>query len=268
MWSLLKWEIPERAKKRFLNATSRVPIARFFCRFLSRFWRGMEWIYVLQIIVKFSRARFHLNGVSLSKSIASSTVAIIVSIDAFQPLHLFHYLHCILLNQSLVGEDILLLSAAVQVCARQDVRNSPESGGKNVWFTSIPDHGVCIPVEQHGNELDDDDGEEEEHEDNSNWLKMQILFGDNDLGKRKLLELKLCMKFLFIGSLCYISCWSVGCQMPFSTNVMHRLAQHESLLPIMYLCARHRGAFIPKLCIQQAVQHRLGWIFFGSQDQV
>ena len=145
---------------------------------------------------------------SLCKSVASSTVAVVVSINSFQPLHLFHNFHCILLNQSLVGEDVLLFSAAVQVRARQNVRNSPESGGKNVWFTSIPDHDVCIPVEQHGNELDDDDGKEEEHEDNSNWLKMQILFGDNDLGKRELLLLgpNSCMHFLFIGSLCYISC--------------------------------------------------------------
>ena len=42
-------------------------------------------------------------------------------------------------------------------------------------------------MEQHGNELYDDDCEEEKHEDNSDWLKMQILFGDNDLGKRELL---------------------------------------------------------------------------------
>ena len=146
---------------------------------------------------------------SLCKSIASSAVAIVVSIDSFQPLHLFYYLHCILLNQSLVGEDVLLLSAAVQVRARQDVRNSPESGEKILLISlPIPDHDVCIPVEQHGNELDDDDGEEEEHEDNSDWLKVQILFGDNDLGKGELLLLEpnSCMQFLFIGSLCYISC--------------------------------------------------------------
>ena len=44
---------------------------------------------------------------------------------------------------------------------------------------------VCVPVEQHGNELDDNDGEEEEHEDDSDGLKVQVLFGDNDLGKNK-----------------------------------------------------------------------------------
>ena len=135
-----------------------------------------------------SRQKVYLNGVSLCKSIASSAVAVVVSIDAFQPLHLLHNLHCVLLDQSLVREHILLLGAAVQVCARQDVRNSPESGGKYVWFTSIPDHDVCIPVEQHGNELDHNDGEEEEHENDSNGFKVQVLFGDDDLGKRELFE--------------------------------------------------------------------------------
>ena len=48
---------------------------------------------------------------------------------------------------------------------------------------------VCVPVEQHGNELDDNDGEEEEHEDDSDGLKVQVLFGDNDLGRSELLLL-------------------------------------------------------------------------------
>ena len=38
-------------------------------------------------------------------------------------------------------------------------------------------------MEQHGHELDDDDGKEEEHENNSNGFKVQVLFGDDDLGK-------------------------------------------------------------------------------------
>ena len=43
---------------------------------------------------------------------------------------------------------------------------------------------ICgAPVEQHGNELDDNDGKEEEHENNSNGFKVQVLFGDDDLGK-------------------------------------------------------------------------------------
>ena len=37
-------------------------------------------------------------------------------------------------------------------------------------------------MEQHGDELDNDDGEEKEHEDDSNGLEVQILFGDDDLG--------------------------------------------------------------------------------------
>ena len=37
-------------------------------------------------------------------------------------------------------------------------------------------------MEQHGDELDNDDGEEKEHEDDSNGLKVQVLFGDDDLG--------------------------------------------------------------------------------------
>ena len=44
----------------------------------------------------------NLNGVSLCKSVACRAVAVVVSIDAFQPLHLLHNLHCVLLNQSLV----------------------------------------------------------------------------------------------------------------------------------------------------------------------
>ena len=125
---------------------------------------------------------------SLCKSVASSTVAVVVSIDAFQPLHLLHNLYCVFLNQSFVGEDILLLRAAVQVCARQDVRNCSESEEKLVSFASILDY-AGVPVEEHGNELNDNDGEEEEHENNSDGLKVQVLFGDNDLGRSELLLL-------------------------------------------------------------------------------
>ena len=62
-------------------------------------------------------------------------------------------------------------------------------------------------MEQHGNELDDNNGKEEEHEDNSNWLQMQILFGHNNLGNGKilLLELNSCMQFLLILIHCVIS---------------------------------------------------------------
>ena len=37
-------------------------------------------------------------------------------------------------------------------------------------------------MEQHGNKLYDDDGKEEEHEDDTNWLEMKILLGDENLG--------------------------------------------------------------------------------------
>ena len=167
-------------------------MARFFCLFLSRFWKTMQLFMNLRTIfwrvAGFEFWRVYLDGVSLSKAVASSTVTVIVSIDALQPLHLLHNLHCVLLNQGFVGEDILLLRAAVQVCACQDVGNCSESGEKCVWFASIWVF-VWLPVEQHGNELDDNDGEEEEHKNNSNWLKVQVLFGDNDLGKSKLLIL-------------------------------------------------------------------------------
>ena len=36
-------------------------------------------------------------------------------------------------------------------------------------------------MEQHGDELNEDDGEEKEHEDNTNRLQMQVLFGDDNL---------------------------------------------------------------------------------------
>ena len=116
----------------------------------------------------------------LCKSVAGSTVAVVVSVDALEPLHLLDNLHGILFDQCFVREDVLLLCAAVQVCARQDVGNCSKSGENT--FNSFPCVYVCVPVEQHGNELDDNDGEEEEHEDDSDGLKVQILFGDDDLG--------------------------------------------------------------------------------------
>ena len=44
----------------------------------------------------------YLNGVSLCKSIAGGAVAVVVAIDALQPLHLLHDLHRVLLDQRLV----------------------------------------------------------------------------------------------------------------------------------------------------------------------
>ena len=125
----------------------------------------------------------YLNGVSLCKSIAGGAVAVVVAIDALQPLHLLHDLHRILLDQRLVWEHVLLLGAAVQVCARQDVRNGSESEKNGfIWLLSVGVSSCVLPMEQHSDELDNDDGEEKEHEDDSNGLKVQVLFGDDDLG--------------------------------------------------------------------------------------
>ena len=43
-------------------------------------------------------------------------------------------------------------------------------------------------MEQHGNELDHNDGEEEEYKNDSNGFKVQVLLGDDDLGKSELFE--------------------------------------------------------------------------------
>ena len=134
-------------------------------------------------VCHFSR-QVYLNRVPLCKSVAGSTVAVVVSVDALEPLHLLDNLHGILFDQCFVREDVLLLCAAVQVCARQDVGNCSKSG-ENTFNSFFMFPCVCVPVEQHGNELDDNDGEEEEHEDDSDGLKVQVLFGDNDLGKSK-----------------------------------------------------------------------------------
>lgn len=41
-----------------------------------------------------------------------------------------------------------------------------------------------LPMEQHGNKLNHHDGEEEEHEDNTDGLEVEILFGDQNLNER------------------------------------------------------------------------------------
>ena len=78
-------------------------------------------------VCHFSR-QVYLNRVPLCKSVAGSTVAVVVSVDALEPLHLLDNLHGILFDQCFVREDVLLLCAAVQVCARQDVGNCSKSG--------------------------------------------------------------------------------------------------------------------------------------------
>ena len=59
----------------------------------------------------------------LSETVAGSAVTVVVTIDTLQSLHLLHNLHRMHLYQSLVGQHVLLLGAAVQVCALQDGRN-------------------------------------------------------------------------------------------------------------------------------------------------
>ena len=40
-----------------------------------------------------------------------------------------------------------------------------------------------LPVEQHRDELDDHNAKEEEHEDDTNGLKVEVLLGDEHLGR-------------------------------------------------------------------------------------
>ena len=48
------------------------------------------------------------------------------------------------------------------------------------WVSIIK---AMLPVEQHGDELDDHNAEEEEHKDDTNGLQMEILLGDEYLDK-------------------------------------------------------------------------------------
>ena len=60
-------------------------------------------------------------------------------------------------------------------------------------------------MEQHSDELDNNDGEEKEHEDDSNGFKVQIFFGDDDLGnifyRAGLLSLYLNIRIIHV---CYL----------------------------------------------------------------
>ena len=47
---------------------------------------------------------------------------------------------------------------------------------------------ICLPVEQHGDELNDDDGEEEEDQDDTDGLQVEKLFVHEDLGINSGLE--------------------------------------------------------------------------------
>ena len=42
---------------------------------------------------------------------------------------------------------------------------------------------IILPVKQHRDELDDNNAEEEEHQDDTNRLEVEILLGDEHLGR-------------------------------------------------------------------------------------
>ena len=64
-----------------------------------------------------------LDSFPVSESVAGCTVAVVVPVQTPQPLHLLHDLHGVLLDEVLVSEDVVLLGAAVELRAGQDVRN-------------------------------------------------------------------------------------------------------------------------------------------------
>merc|ERR1719150_727546 len=99
-----------------------------------------------------------LDGLPVGQSVAGSAVTVVVAVQTSQSLHLLDNLHRVLLYQVLVGQHVVLLGAAVELRAGQDVGDGSES------------------VEQHGHELDDNNGEKEKDENNTNWLQMKVLF--------------------------------------------------------------------------------------------
>ena len=64
-----------------------------------------------------------LDSFPVSESVAGCTVAVVVAVETPQSLHLLHNLHGVLLDEVLVGEDVVLLRAAVELRTGQDVRN-------------------------------------------------------------------------------------------------------------------------------------------------
>ena len=73
----------------------------------------------------------------------------------------------ILFYECFVGENFVLLVAAVEFGGGQDVAEGAE------------------PVEQHGAELDQDDGEEKEDQDDTDRLQVKVFDGNDDLLKRE-----------------------------------------------------------------------------------
>ena len=124
----------------------------------------------------------------MSESVAGCTVAVVVAVKTPQSLHLLDNLHGVLLDEVLVGEDVVLLRAAVELCAGQDVGNGskPEMVVRVKYKVRETFNAIFLPVEQHGHELDDHNGEKEKHENDTNWLQMKIFFCDQDLRINKL----------------------------------------------------------------------------------
>ena len=124
----------------------------------------------------------------MSQSVAGRTVAVVVAVQTPQSLHLLHNLHGVLLDDVLVAEDVVLLRAAVELCAGQDVGNGSKPGMVvRVKFKLRETFSVIfLPVEQHCHELDDNNGEKEKDQNNTNGLQMKIFFCYEDLGINKL----------------------------------------------------------------------------------
>ena len=100
---------------------------------------------------------------SVRQPVAVSGVAVVIAVDAAKLLHLLHDLDGVLFYQVVVGQELLLLRAAVQLRRGQDMGDGAHA------------------MEQHGDELDEDDGEKEEHKHDTDRLQMQVLFRDQDL---------------------------------------------------------------------------------------
>ena len=64
------------------------------------------------------------------------------------------------------------------------------------WVSII---NAMLPVEQHGDELDDHTAEEEEHKDNTNRLQMEILLGEEYLDKESCVIDVSILRYIFLG---------------------------------------------------------------------
>lgn len=128
-----------------------------------------------------------LDGSTSSDAVrATSRIIIVISIDALQPLEIFHYLYRMLknkfqinfknlkkkisfshlINQSVLGKLFWLLAASqVEFSRCQNMRNRSET------------------MKQHRSKLDDQNQREEEHKHQTDWLELEIFFCDVNLRK-------------------------------------------------------------------------------------